>query len=51
MAALRFSSIDPLRNTRGLVALKKPKQQNRILLQKSHLPMFWPEKPLRHEQV
>ena len=49
MGASNLSSIDPLRNARGLVALKKLEQQDRVLLQKRHLPMFGPEKPLRHE--
>jgi hypothetical protein len=51
MGALHLSAINPLRNARGLVALKKLEQQVRLLLQESHLPMFGPEKPLRHEYV
>jgi hypothetical protein len=50
-AASCLSAIDPFRNAPGLVTLKKSEQQDWILLQEGHLPMFGAEKPLRHEYV
>ena len=51
MVASRLSAIDPLRNARDLVILQTSEQQDWVLLQESHLPMFGPEKPLGHEYV